>query len=73
MQNHANYSSSDFQELLQKYRVFTQTYLFPLDLSVVTGSFQDFLPSLNALREKAKNEGLFAPHLARSEGDLDSI
>jgi alkylation response protein AidB-like acyl-CoA dehydrogenase len=70
MQNHANYSSSDFQELLQKYRLFTQTYLFPLDLSVVTGSFQDFLPSLNALREKAKNEGLFAPHLARSEGGL---
>jgi alkylation response protein AidB-like acyl-CoA dehydrogenase len=70
MQNHANYSSSDFQELLQKYRVFTQTYLFPLDLSVVTGSFQDFLPSLNLLREKAKNEGLFAPHLARSEGGL---
>ena len=70
MQNHANYSSSDFQELLQKYREFTQTYLFPLDLSVVTGSFQEFLPKLDSLREKAKNEGLFAPHLSKLEGGL---
>jgi alkylation response protein AidB-like acyl-CoA dehydrogenase len=70
MQNNENYSGSEFQELLQKYRKFTQDHLFPLDLSVVTGSFQDFLPELNSLREKAKNEGLFAPHLSRSEGGL---
>lgn len=70
MQNNENYSSSDFHELLQKYRKFTQHHLFPLDLSVVTGSFQDFLPELNSLREKAKNEGLFAPHLSRLEGGL---
>ena len=70
MQNNENYSGSEFQELLQKYRKFTQDHLFPLDLSVVTGSFQDFLPELNSLREKTKNEGLFAPHLSRSEGGL---
>ena len=70
MQNNENYSGSEFQELLQKYRKFTQDHLFPLDLSVVTGSFQDFLPELNSLREKAKNEGLFAPHLSLSEGGL---
>lgn len=70
MQQYENYSSSGFQELLQKYREFTAHYLFPLDLKVVSGSFYEFLPELNSLRQKAKKEGLFAPHLVRSEGGL---
>lgn len=70
MQQYENYSSSGFQELLQKYREFTAHYLFPLDLKVVSGSFYEFFPELNSLRQKAKKEGLFAPHLVRSEGGL---
>lgn len=70
MQAHVVYTHSDFEKLLQKYREFTSKNLFPLDLKVVTGSFYEFLPELNSLRQRAKEEGLFTPHLTQAEGGL---
>jgi alkylation response protein AidB-like acyl-CoA dehydrogenase len=56
--------------LLGQYRQFVEKELFPIDLDVVKGPFKSFLPQLKALREQAKGMGLFAPHLAKSEGGL---
>ncbi|MBM3425754.1 MAG: acyl-CoA dehydrogenase, partial [Bacteroidetes bacterium] len=63
-------SAAQLQELLLAYRQFVAQELFPIDLDVVKGPFKSFLPTLNALREKAKSLGLFAPHLAKNEGGL---
>jgi acyl-CoA dehydrogenase len=55
---------------LNQYRDFVKQELFPIDLKVVQGPFKSYLPQLNALREKAKKLGLFAPHLSEKEGGL---
>jgi acyl-CoA dehydrogenase len=60
----------DLTTLLARYREFMITYLFPKDLEIVVGPFRAFLPYLNDLREKAKAEGLFAPHLSIEDGGL---
>ncbi len=63
-------SAAQLQQLLVAYRQFVAQELFPIDLDVVKGPFKSYLPTLNALREKAKSLGLFAPHLAKNEGGL---
>jgi alkylation response protein AidB-like acyl-CoA dehydrogenase len=63
-------SAAQLQELLVAYRQFVAQELFPIDLDVVKGPFKSYLPTLKALREKAKSLGLFAPHLAKNEGGL---
>ena len=70
MQDTIPLSSEELATLLGKYRQFVEKELFPIDLDVVKGPFKSFLPLLNALREKAKGMGLFAPHLSKSEGGL---
>lgn len=65
-----NYSSEELNVLLNSYRNFVKTHLFPIDLEVVTGPFKKYLPLLSDLRQKAKSEGLFAPHLSLEEGGL---
>lgn len=60
----------ELPELLEKYRDFVQTQLFPIDLKVVTGPFTSFLPQLKQLRKKAQELRLFAPHLSKEEGGL---
>ena len=63
-------SAAQLKELLVAYRQFVAQELFPIDLDVVKGPFKSYLPQLQALREKAKSLGLFAPHLAKHEGGL---
>lgn len=70
MQKSQNFPASDLQLLLDKYRSFVKAHLFPIDLEVVIGPFKKYLPVLSELRQKAKSEGLFAPHLSREEGGL---
>lgn len=65
-----NKFAGELPALLEKYQNFIQTHLFPKDLQIILGPFKDYLPYLNELREKAKKEGLFAPHLAPEEGGL---
>ncbi|WP_439475685.1 acyl-CoA dehydrogenase family protein [Algoriphagus formosus] len=65
-----NLPSSELSKLLDSYREFVETELYPIDLKVVQGPFRSYLPQLNELREKAKNLGLFAPHLNKESGGL---
>lgn len=57
-------------QLLEKYREFVKEELFPIDLKVVQGPFKSFFPILNELRAKAKDLGLFAPHLSTQDGGV---
>lgn len=57
-------------QLLEKYREFVKEELFPIDLKVVQGPFKSFFPILNELRAKAKELGLFAPHLSTQDGGV---
>lgn len=70
MQDAQPLSPEALASLLEKYREFVKKELFPIDLDVVKGPFKSFLPQLKSLREQAKQLGLFAPHLAKSEGGL---
>ena len=63
-------SAAQLQQLLVAYRQFVEQELFPIDLDVVKGPFKSYLPALKALREKAKSLGLFAPHLAKTDGGM---
>lgn len=57
-------------ELVPRYRAFLEKYIIPLEQGAIYGSFRAHLPELRALRAKAKEEGLFAPHLPVSHGGL---
>lgn len=70
MQDTQLLSPEALASLLDQYREFVKNELFPIDLDIVKGPFKSFLPQLKALREQAKQLGLFAPHLAKSEGGL---
>lgn len=65
-----NKTSASFIALLARYDEFLKQYIYPLELKAVYGSFKASLPELQALREIAKKEGLFAPHLSKEEGGL---
>jgi len=62
--------NGDLAALLDRYSDFVKTHLFPKDLAIVQGPFKEYLPYLNELRQKAKAEGLFAPHLSPGEGGV---
>ena len=57
-------------ELVPRYRTFLEKHIIPLEQGAIYGSFRAYLPALQALRAKAKEEGLFAPHLPVSQGGL---
>lgn len=57
-------------ELVPRYRAFLEEYIIPLEQGAIYGSFRAHLPALHALRAKAKEMGLFAPHLPVSHGGL---
>ena len=64
------FESDKALELVPRYRAFLEQYIIPLEQGAIYGSFKAHLPALHALRAKAKNEGLFAPHLPVSHGGL---
>jgi acyl-CoA dehydrogenase len=55
-------------ELVPRYRAFLEKHVLPLEQGAIYGSFRAHLPALQALRAKAKEAGLFAPHLPVSHG-----
>lgn len=57
-------------ELVNQYKAFIQTYIYPIEMGAIYGSFKAQLPRLNELRNLAKEKGLFAPHLSKEEGGL---
>ena len=64
------FESEKALELVPRYRAFLKQYIIPLEQGAIYGSFRAHLPALHALRAKAKEEGLFAPHLPLSHGGL---
>ncbi|HSI74280.1 MAG TPA: acyl-CoA dehydrogenase family protein, partial [Lunatimonas sp.] len=56
--------------LISKYRDFLENDIYPIEMQSIYGSFKHALPLLDLLRAKAKQNGLFAPHLPRSAGGL---
>lgn len=57
-------------KLVPQYRAFLEEYIIPLEQVAIYGSFRAHLPALKALRAKAKEMGLFTPHLPVSHGGL---
>jgi alkylation response protein AidB-like acyl-CoA dehydrogenase len=64
------FESDKALELVPRYRAFLEKHIIPLEQGAIYGSFRAHLPALHALRAKAKEEGLFAPHLPVSHGGL---
>ena len=56
--------------LIPRYQSFLEKYIYPIEREVIYGSFKSHLPQLKGLRDVAKKEGLFAPHLSEAEGGL---
>jgi alkylation response protein AidB-like acyl-CoA dehydrogenase len=64
------FESDKALELVPRYRNFLEKYIIPLEQGAIYGSFRAHLPQLRALRAKAKEMGLFTPHLPVSHGGL---
>jgi alkylation response protein AidB-like acyl-CoA dehydrogenase len=64
------FESDKALELVPRYREFLEKHIIPLEQGAIYGSFKAHLPQLTALRAKAKEMGLFTPHLAVSHGGL---
>ena len=64
------FASKEVQELVLRYQEFLKVHVEPLEQEAIYGSFKAALPRLKALRELAKKEGLFAPHLSKEDGGL---
>lgn len=70
MELNFNSKNTGMDKLLEQYESFLKQHVYPLELEAIYGSFRATLPKLRELRQKAKEQGLFAPHLSRSEGGL---
>lgn len=57
-------------ELIPRYKKFLEGNVYPIELGVVSKPFRQSLPQLKSLRDKAKEQKLFAPHLSEKEGGL---
>ncbi len=57
-------------ELLKTYKIFLDKHVIPLELEVLQVGFKKSLSKLQQLRNMAKEQGLFAPHLSKEEGGL---
>ncbi|MCF1752932.1 acyl-CoA dehydrogenase family protein [Mariniradius sediminis] len=64
------FSGENVQRLLPRYEAFLEENVFPIEMEAIYGSFRNTLPKLKAIRQKAKDLGLFAPHLPTSSGGL---
>lgn len=58
-------------QLLPQYKQFLEEHLYPIELDVLNKPFRQSLPKLQALRLKAKANGLFNPHLTKADGGVD--
>jgi alkylation response protein AidB-like acyl-CoA dehydrogenase len=56
--------------ILERYQNFLHNEIYPIELQVITRQFGQSLPLMAALRKKAKEEKLFAPHLSPDDGGL---
>jgi alkylation response protein AidB-like acyl-CoA dehydrogenase len=58
----------DREPIVAKYRAFIEQEVLPLEADFLRTPFKQLLPAVNAVRQKAKTTGLWAPHLPTSMG-----
>lgn len=56
--------------LIPVYKKFLEREVYPSELNILAKPFRQSLPFLTSLREKAKEQKLWAPHLPEQEGGL---
>ncbi len=64
------FQTDKINQLLPQYKQFLEEHLYPIELDVLSKPFRQSLPKLQALRAKAKANGLFNPHLAKADGGV---
>jgi acyl-CoA dehydrogenase len=64
------YATPRLGDLIGKYRSFVQEEIVMYELSMLSSRFSENQKSFEALREKARRLGLWAPHLPEAEGGL---
>lgn len=64
------FQTYNVKALLPAYQKFLMEEVYPIELDIITKPFRQSLPLLNALRQKAKEKKLWAPHLSKEEGGV---
>lgn len=64
------FQTERIKNLLPQYQKFLSDHVYPIELEVISKPFRKSLPLLTSLREKAKAQKLFAPHLSVDDGGL---
>lgn len=64
------FQTDKINQLLPQYKQFLEEHLYPIELDVLSKPFRQSLPKLQALRAKAKANGLFNPHLTQADGGV---
>ncbi|MBI3219395.1 MAG: acyl-CoA dehydrogenase family protein [Bacteroidetes bacterium] len=58
------------KQLLPLYKNFLEKEVYPIELGIITKPFKQSLSIVKDLRQKAKEQKLFAPHLSPEEGGI---
>jgi alkylation response protein AidB-like acyl-CoA dehydrogenase len=58
------------KQLLPLYRNFLEKEVYPIELGIITKPFKQSLSIIKDLRQKAKTQKLFTPHLSPEEGGV---
>lgn len=61
---------SRVKPLVEQLRAFVREEVMPLEPAFLNGEFVDLLPQLEAVRERVRAAGLWAPHMPESYGGL---
>jgi acyl-CoA dehydrogenase len=64
------FHTEKLKSLLPQYQDFLKKEVYPIELGIVNKPFRQSLPLLKSLREKAKAQKLWAPHLSVEEGGV---
>ena len=65
-----DHHSEQLVGLLDRIKEFLRTSAYPLESDFQRRPFRELTPTLNAMREKVKALGLWAPHLPKEHGGL---
>lgn len=64
------FQTDKINALLPKYKFFLEKEVYPIELQIINNPFRQSLPLLEKLRAKAREQNLWAPHLAEHDGGL---
>ncbi len=64
------FHTEKLKSLLSQYQNFLMKEVYPIELGVINKPFRQSLPLVKSLREKAKAQKLWAPHLSHEEGGV---